>query len=212
MPGELEQPDPALLRISDEDRHRVSEMLREAAGEGRLDLEELDQRLEAVYAAKTYGDLVPITADLPAHPTSARTPVVRRESLPATATYSSSFAMMSETKRQGPWLVPEHSSAFAFMGSVILDLREATFAAAEVTINATAIMAGVDVIVDAQTRVVVDGFAFMGEFNERTPKVAAEEVAGAPVVRVKGLALMGGVRVIRKGPRTPSRRELRGGA
>ena len=57
--------DPEQLRISDDDRHRVAEVLREAAGEGRLDLDELDQRLEAAYAAKVYADLVPILADLP---------------------------------------------------------------------------------------------------------------------------------------------------
>src|SRR3954454_10629500 len=57
--------DPTRLRISDQDRHQVAEVLREAAGEGRLDLEELDQRLEATYSARTYADLVPITLDLP---------------------------------------------------------------------------------------------------------------------------------------------------
>ena len=73
--GALEHQDPARLRISDEDRHAVAEVLRHAAGEGRIDLEELDERLEAAYAAKTYGDLVPITADLPAaarHPAPGR--------------------------------------------------------------------------------------------------------------------------------------------
>src|SRR6188472_3159080 len=54
--------DPSRLRVSDEDRHKVAEMLRQAAGEGRIDLDELDQRLEAAYAAKTYGELVPITS------------------------------------------------------------------------------------------------------------------------------------------------------
>ncbi|GAA2007247.1 DUF1707 SHOCT-like domain-containing protein [Nocardioides kribbensis] len=39
--------DPMLLRISDAERHQVAEHLRRAAGEGRLDLEELDERLEA---------------------------------------------------------------------------------------------------------------------------------------------------------------------
>lgn len=75
-------PDRARLRISDEDRHRVAEVLREAAGDGRIDLGELDERLDAAYAAKTYADLVPLTADLPVgapatHPASApnRAPV-----------------------------------------------------------------------------------------------------------------------------------------
>ena len=40
-------------------------MLREAAGEGRIGLDELDERLAAVYAARTYADLEPLTRDLP---------------------------------------------------------------------------------------------------------------------------------------------------
>src|SRR5919205_1057067 len=57
--------DPRELRASDHDRDRVAEVLRQAAGDGRLTLEELDERLSAVYAAKTYGELEPITRDLP---------------------------------------------------------------------------------------------------------------------------------------------------
>ena len=74
----MDTQDPSQLRISDDDRHKVAEVLREAAGEGRIDFDELDQRLEATYAARTYADLVPITLDLPVQtaPTSCRcTPV-----------------------------------------------------------------------------------------------------------------------------------------
>ena len=58
-------PDPQQLRASDADRERVAETLREAAGDGRLTMDELDERLDAAYAAKTYAELVPITRDLP---------------------------------------------------------------------------------------------------------------------------------------------------
>src|SRR5512135_2034827 len=58
-------PDKGSLRASDADRERVAEILREATGDGRLSLEELDERLDAVYAAKTYAELEPITRDLP---------------------------------------------------------------------------------------------------------------------------------------------------
>src|SRR3954471_16279528 len=60
--------DPRQLRISDSERHQVAEILREAAGEGRLDMDELDERLEATYAARTFAALVPIPLDLPPHP------------------------------------------------------------------------------------------------------------------------------------------------
>src|SRR6201992_564125 len=58
--------DPQHLRASDADREGVANVLREAAGDGRLTMAELDERLDAVYAAKTYAELEPITHDLPA--------------------------------------------------------------------------------------------------------------------------------------------------
>ena len=60
-------PDPRHLRASDADRERIANVLREAAGDGRLTMAELDERLDAVYAAKTYAELEPITHDLPGH-------------------------------------------------------------------------------------------------------------------------------------------------
>jgi hypothetical protein len=58
-------------RASDADREAVAERLRTAAAEGRLDPDELDERLGAAYGAKTVGDLVPLTRDLPAAPAPA---------------------------------------------------------------------------------------------------------------------------------------------
>jgi hypothetical protein len=53
------------LRASDAERERIVAALREAAGEGRLDVEELDERTERAYAAKTRGELLPLIQDLP---------------------------------------------------------------------------------------------------------------------------------------------------
>ncbi|WP_432477346.1 DUF1707 SHOCT-like domain-containing protein [Nocardioides sp. GXQ0305] len=213
MGGPLEptpQPgDPSRLRISDADRHKVAELLRDAAAEGRLDLEELDERLEAAYAAKTYADLVPITIDLPAHGEQPSTaPAPRRETLPATTTYDSSLAIMGGCTRKGPWLVPPRHQAFALMGGVDLDLREATFAERETVIYANAVMAGVDITVDAATHVIIEGVGIMGAFEQGRDKVAAELTADSPVVRVKGVALMAGVTVTRKGPPRQKKRKI----
>ena len=67
------------MRASDADRERVANIVREAAGDGRLTMEELDERLDAVYAAKTYAELEPITRDLPATGT-AHAPVPAQSS------------------------------------------------------------------------------------------------------------------------------------
>ncbi len=208
--GALQPHDPAQLRISDEDRHQVSEVLRRAAGDGRIDLEELDERLEATFRARTYADLVPITADLPVQPTHTPTVVPRPVAAPPVSgpRYDSSVAIMSETTRVGPWQVRDGHSALALMGSVTLDLREASFESREVTLNANAIMGEVKVVVGPRAVVLVEGIGVMGEFKEQRARVDPEAGPDSPVVRVKGLALMGSVTVQRKGPSREQRRRL----
>lgn len=61
MSGDLPE-----LRASHADRDRAVEVLRRAAGEGRLDVEELEARLEAALSARTMGGLASLTRDLPA--------------------------------------------------------------------------------------------------------------------------------------------------
>lgn len=56
------------LRASDADRDAVAERLRQAAVEGRIDPDELEQRLHRALRAKTYGDLDRLLGDLPAKP------------------------------------------------------------------------------------------------------------------------------------------------
>lgn len=215
------QMDPAQLRISDADRHKVADFLRDAAGEGRLDLDELDDRLERAYAAKVYADLLPITQDLPgAGDTSSLVPLSQDATaavpqpprpaepvLPA-ASHRNSIAVMSGVDRRGIWLVPHQHTAFTMMGGIELDLREAQFESPEVTISATAIMGGIDIIVNERTRVMVEGVGIMGGFEQARDKVDPEITEDSQVVRVTGMALMAGVTVTRKGP-PKAKRSLR---
>ncbi len=201
--GEIENrpPDPSLLRISDDDRNQVAEVLRKAAGDGRIDLDELDERLGLAWSAKTYADLVPITADLhlPSHPQAAAVPVARPSSVPALG-HASSTAILGECKRRGVWSVPAHHSAFALMGTIVLDLREAQLSAHETRINASAIMGEVKIIVPAHLHVVMDGIPIMGEFSEAKDKTPSEAGPDSPIVQVRGMALMGSVTVQRRPP------------
>jgi hypothetical protein len=76
-------PDPT-LRASDAEREHHAELLREHAAQGRLTVDELEQRLDRVYAARTRGELGPVLADLPAAerqaaPSARRRPHVRPE-------------------------------------------------------------------------------------------------------------------------------------
>ena len=53
------------LRASDADRERIVEQLRQHTADGRLTMDEFEQRMAAAYAAKTYGELAELTRDLP---------------------------------------------------------------------------------------------------------------------------------------------------
>jgi len=193
--------DPRQLRISDAERHQVAEILREAAGEGRLDLDELDQRLEATYSARTYADLVPITLDLPSHPYHRPAPV--RPVAPSAAVvpgpaHEQHFAILSGLSRKGVWVVPQHMSILALMGGAELDLRQARFAAQEVVITINAFMGGAQVIVGTNVRVQMEGTGIMGGYSGPSGLVEADLDASSPVVRIKGFAIWGGVSVERK--------------
>ena len=212
MAGELDgYDDRSRLRISDADRHRVAELLREAAGEGRLDIDELDERLEAAYAAKTYGDLVPLTADLPLgaqqHPLAEARPA-GPPGVPAIR-YDTSVAIMAGTSRKGLWEVGPTHTAVAIMGGVEMDLRQARFTTRETVIRAFGIWSGIDIYVNAYTRVIVDGVAIMGGFDQERDRVQPELGPDSPLVRVTGFALMAGVTVQRRPMPGQGRRKRR---
>src|SRR6516225_3071509 len=63
-------PGSAGLRASHDDRDRTVEVLRVAAGDGRITAEELDERVGAALTARTYGELAALISDLPAAPGS----------------------------------------------------------------------------------------------------------------------------------------------
>ncbi|MEU9337434.1 DUF1707 domain-containing protein [Streptomyces sp. NPDC048290] len=217
------------LRASDADRERVAEILRDALAEGRLDMTEFEERLDQTYQARTYGELAPITRDLPGAGVSA--PSVSLVKGPeggpdwpdrvtgAPGSSSWGVAVMAGFQRKGRWTVPKQFNCVAFWGGGEIDLREADFSAPEVVINCVAIMGGVNVIVPPGVEVVVRGIGVMGGFDHREDGVPGDR--GAPRVVVTGFAFWGGVQVERKmtraerqrlkAERREARRELRRG-
>jgi Domain of unknown function (DUF1707) len=74
--------EPSEMRASDADRDRISAVLREAHAEGRLPQDELLERLDAAYDARTYGELDRLVADLPTPRRQVSAPVLRPASAP----------------------------------------------------------------------------------------------------------------------------------
>jgi hypothetical protein len=195
--SELSGPaDHSLMRVSDSDRERAADVLREAAGHGRITMDELDERLELTYAAKTYADLAAVTRDLPgpAQAPNAVQPAMAGR-IGGTPRSKFSVAIMSGARRMGRWVVPRNYVGVAVMGGIELDLREAQFSEPEVTIHAYTLMGGIEITVPEDVDVDVSGVAFMGGFDHNA---SGPGVPGAPRVRIIGFALMGGVDVRRK--------------
>jgi hypothetical protein len=208
-------PEPPAMRASDSDRERVAQILHTAMGEGRITMAELEERLDKVYAAKTLGDLMPVTEDLPfANPVAAVQPAAApslstpRDLVGGKPGSTSSIAIMSEANRKGKWVLPPSHNSFAFWGGVRIDLTQARFAQQHSTITAVAIMGGIDIVVPDDVEVDVTGIGFMGAFESQDRGDPADAPAGAPVVKVTGFAFWGAVQVIRK-PRS-KRKEIEG--
>jgi Domain of unknown function (DUF1707) len=89
------------LRVGDRERDATADALREHAAAGRLDPEELEQRLEAAYAARTQADLDRLTYDLPAR---EALPAKRERSLPPGAMRLILSALAADVLAIAIWL------------------------------------------------------------------------------------------------------------
>lgn len=198
------------LRCSDVDRERVAEALRKAAADGRLSLAELEDRLEATFNARTYGDLQPITKDLPegAYPVPGqqrpawRADVARRQvNQPAPRSAAGVpaeqseriVAVLSSQKRQAAWHSPGRIDATAVLGDVTLDFCEATVPDDEVVVNVASVLGSVKLIVphgaDVRTEDVTN---LLGDVKH---KVNGPVEGDGPIYRVRGFVLLGDVTV-----------------
>ncbi|MGW3356548.1 DUF1707 SHOCT-like domain-containing protein [Streptomyces bungoensis] len=204
------------LRASDADRERVAEVLREAVAEGRLDMAEFEERLDATYRARTYGELAPITQDLPAGGAVAPPAPVSFAKEPADGgswaarivggegSSTGAIAILSGFERKGRWTVPKRFTCLALLGGGEIDLREANFADREVEIACVAVMGGVQVLVPPGVEVVVRGVGVMGGFEH--PRDDGPPEPGAPRVVISGFAFWGGVGVERRATRAERQR------
>jgi len=109
------------LRASHQDRDQVVEILRVAAGDGRLSAAELDQRVEAALTARTYRELAQLTADLPAVP-GQPDPALQQAQAKDLVRIDCRGA---NAKRDGDWVVPHRMEIRAVGGTVKLDFTQA---------------------------------------------------------------------------------------
>ncbi|AQQ14338.1 hypothetical protein CGLAU_01755 [Corynebacterium glaucum] len=203
-------------RAGNADRQHVAAILHDAFSDGQLSLNEFDERTREAWAAVYSDELATLTADLsPVAPVSPVSPVAHSASVAVTRPRSdalsyvtgesggsgTSISMMGGIDRRGDWHVAPTHTSLTLMGANLLDLRHARLSSAETVINAFACMGGIEIIVPEDVRVVDGGIGIMGGFgirNDRSCTVRMDQLpADAPVIRVRGMALMGGVEIRR---------------
>ncbi|MFD5429685.1 DUF1707 domain-containing protein [Streptomyces sp. NPDC127084] len=178
------------IRASDADRDRTADILREALAEGRLDPAEHAERIDAVYRAKTVGELEPIVRDLPAARPGTEPMAYDEGTGGPIGPAENLVAVFSSATRRGRWRVGSRTNAFAFFGNVEIDLTEAMFGQRLTVINATSVFGNVEVRVPENITLRGGGTGILGNFDV----VALEGTdPHAPVVVVNGYSVLGNV-------------------
>ncbi|HIW63539.1 MAG TPA: DUF1707 domain-containing protein [Candidatus Stackebrandtia excrementipullorum] len=121
MAADIERPD---MRISDAERDEAIAHLQACAGEGRIDLDEFDDRCQAVAVAKTFGDLARIMADLPRPDKAKQAAADSLELAPKSSSLS----------RRGRWLVPKRIALRPKGSSIKLNFTDAAIGHQEIDI------------------------------------------------------------------------------
>lgn len=147
------------LRCADSDREAVVDVLMTAYADGRITRDEHDERTERAYAARTFRELNVLTRDLV--PGGGGTVVPGqsvaipgdRPAVPVTH-FSRGTAIMSTHQATPPLRVATTSALTTVMGSIHIDLVDATYASQTVEFNITNFMGEVRIRVPEGVRVV----------------------------------------------------------
>ena len=162
---------------------------------------EHEERTDAVLSARTFDDLTALTDDLvptqplPLHPAADVRLVVPEGAVPESDRLST---IMASTKREGPWRIRQHSVANNVMGSIHLDLTQATFDAPVVEISGTHLMAAMTVRVPLGTNVRDETTKVLGDTSI---KDIGDPDPTMPTVVITGTNLMSDIKV--RGPKKP---------
>lgn len=196
------------VKASQDTRQRTIDALCEHFASDTLDLNEFERRIDLAHKAETVGELRRLLSDL-ATPTTAVVPTTdtaadlavpavlpRGRVAPPELVRDNQFVvgLWGGPSRKGSWIPARHVWSFALMGGVELDLREARLGPGVTEISVFAMWGGVEIIVPPDLQIEFSGMGIMGAFD------CAEDVGrvydpDAPIVKINGLAIMGGAEV-----------------
>jgi hypothetical protein len=170
-------------RIGHTERDHATELLREAAGDGRIDLDELDVRLERVFSARTQSELAAVLADLGSTEASGPGPSVPRSG------HSADDPLVLDPgdgtlRRRGRWELPPWVRIGRTSGSVWLDCRSAVVRSDVVEVDLVRLDGTVRMVVPTGWAANTDHLrSGSGTVRNRLPALAAY---GCPTLVLRG--------------------------
>jgi hypothetical protein len=171
------------VRVSDAEREGAAVALREHAVAGRLTLEELSERLDEVYAARTREELERVERELPPLASTRR----RRRRFVA--------AIFGNAERRARWRVGRRIFVFSFFGDVDLDLRGAELERPDLGVVCFTLFGNVDVYVPEGAELDHSAFIVFGHSRNRGHEAPPRREA--PLVSVRAIGLFGATDVWR---------------
>lgn len=169
-------------RVSDREREQALTILAEAAGDGRITLEEHAERAAAAWSARMRSELDALLDDLDEAPVWAA-------SLSPGADLR---AVLGNESRKGRWIVPRVLRATSVLGDCHIELQDALLSSDRTVIEATAILGSVTVFIPAGVNVVLTGSAVLGAKSSRP---ASTPRSATPLIEVRCKVVMGSVTV-----------------
>ena len=197
-PVQGQDPEPNIETV----RERAVEVLMEHFSNDVMDLEEFEGLLDAANRCATAGELRELLRRLPPLESSKpATDMVPAQGGPPVVVDADRvrdrgflISVLGGTHRAGRWIPARRNFALGFLGGIALDLREALLGPGVTDVNVLAVLGGVEIIVPPEMAVEADGIALLGGFEHQTDTPLRSD-PDLPTLRVRGLALLGGVSV-----------------
>lgn len=184
------------LRASDADRQAAIRIINQGRAEGRLTEAEFQERIERAELARSQPELNVLTSDLVVIRDSHHADEIelRPSAALAPTHYGNNqiLALLSTKERKGSWVVAPQLSVSPVLGTVKLDLREASFESLEVTIEVNGFMGDLKIWLPEGVEVIDDTQTIMSDV---TMKKLSPARPGRPRLHLTGVIIMSDVTI-----------------